>query len=146
MAGVLGGWVADHRRRLALFAISCVGSGALAALVFTTRMSPWATVALAFGAASLARISSTVTPTLLLEQAGRSRATTTRLSAVSVQLGGFGGPALGGLMLTLGGFPRVGLFYLGVAILASVVIRFKIRNSAEYLMPMARRQDTTATK
>jgi predicted MFS family arabinose efflux permease len=144
VAGFLGGQVAEHPRRLALFALSCVGSGVLTALVFTTHVSPWATVALACGAASLARISSTVTPTLLLEQAGGSRATTTGLSAVSVQLGGFGGPALGGLMLALGGFPRVGVFYLGVAILAALVIRLKVRNSAAFLAQMPRCEGTTA--
>ena len=109
----LGGRVADHHRRLALFALSCWGSGLLAALVFMAQVSPWVTVALAFGAAALARISSAVTPTLLLELADNSRTTATGLFTVSNQLGVFGGASLGGLMLALGGFPRVGLFCLG---------------------------------
>ena len=54
VGGWLGGWVADHRCRLAWSALSCVGSGLLAALSFTTRISPWATVALTCGAAALA--------------------------------------------------------------------------------------------
>lgn len=133
VGGFLGARVADHRRRLALFAMSCWGSGLLAPLVFTAQVSPWATVALTFGAAALARISSAVTPTLLLELAGGSRTTATGFFAMSNQIGGFGGPAIGGLMLALGGFPLVGLFCLGVSVMAAVVIRLKVRDSAAFL-------------
>jgi DHA1 family inner membrane transport protein len=146
VGGFLGGQVADHRRRLAWFALSCWGSGLLAALVFTAPVSPWTTVALAFGAAALARISSAVTPTLLLELAGGSRATATGLFAVSNQMGAFGGPAMGGLTLALGGFPWVGLFCLGVAVLAAMVIHLKVRDSAAFLAQLAQRQGTTATE
>jgi DHA1 family inner membrane transport protein len=146
VGGFLGGRVADHRRRVAWFALSCWGSGLLAVLVFTAQVSPWATVALACGAAALARISSAVTPTLLLELAGGSRTTATGLFAVSNQLGAFGGPAIGGLMLALGGFPRVGLFCLGVSVFAAVVIHLKVRDSAAFLAQLALRQGTTATE
>ena len=106
VGGFLGGRVADHRYRLLFCALSCVGSGLPAALVFTAEVSPWTLVALACGAASLARISSVVVPTVLLELAGGSRTTATGLFALSNQLGVFGGTSLGGLMLALGG--RVG--------------------------------------
>jgi DHA1 family inner membrane transport protein len=139
VGGFLGGRVADHRRRVAWFAMSCWGSGLLAALVFMAQASPWATVALAFGATALARISFAVTPTLLLERAGGSRTTATGVFAVSNQLGIFGGASLGGLMLALGGFPWVGLFCLGVSILAAVVIQLKVRDSAAFLAQMALR-------
>jgi len=142
----LGGRVADHHRRLALFALSCWGSGLLAALVFTAQVSPWVTVALAFGAAALARISSAVTPTLLLELADNSRTTATGLFTVSNQLGVFGGASLGGLMLALGGFPRVGLFCLGVSVIAAMVIQLKVRDSAAFLAQIALRKGTTATE
>jgi len=146
VGGWLGGRVADHRQRLAWYALSCVGSGVLAALAFTTRVSPWATAVLACGAAALAGPSLTVTPALLLEVAGNSRTTATGLFAVSNQVGAFGGPALGGVLLTLGGFPLVGLCCLGVSVLAAVVIRRKVRDSAVILAQMARRQGTTATE
>lgn len=142
----LGGRVADHHRRLALFALSCWGSGLLAVLVFTAQVSPWVTVALAFGAAALARISSAVTPTLLLELAGNSRTTATGLFTLSNQLGVFGGASLGGLMLALGGFPRVGLFCLGASVIAAVVIQLKVRDSAAFLAQLALRKGTTATE
>ena len=50
VGGFLGGRAADHPRRVAWFALSCLGGGLLAALVFVTYVSPWTTVALACGA------------------------------------------------------------------------------------------------
>ena len=146
VGGWLGGRVADHRRRLAWYGLSCVGSGLLAALVFTTRVSPWVTAALACGAAVLTSPSLTVTPTLLMELAGSSRTTATGLFAVSNQMGAFGGPSLGRALLALGGFSLVGLFYLGVSVLAAAMIRLKVRDPAEFLEHYARRKGTTATE
>lgn len=146
VGALLGGRIADHRRRLAWFTMACGGSGLLAALVFMAQVSPWATVALACGAAGLARISSAVTPTLLLELAGNSRTTATGLFAMSNQIGAFGGSALGGLMLALGGFPQVGLFCLGASVIAAVVIRLRVRDSAAFLAQLALRKGTIATE
>jgi len=146
VGGWLGGRVADHRHRLAWYALACVGSGVLAALVFTTQVSPWATAVLAGGAAALGGPSLTVTPALLMDVAGNSRTTATGLFAMSNQVGAFGGPALGGVLLTLGGFPLVGLFCLGVSVLAAVVIRRKVRDAAAFLAQVARRQGATATE
>ena len=101
---------------------------------------------MACGAAALASPSLTVTPMLLMEVAGSSRTTATGLFAVSNQLGAFGGPALGGVLLALGGFPLVGLLCLGVSVLAAVVIRLKVRDSAEFLAQDIRRKGTTATE
>jgi len=135
--GFIGGRVADHRRRLVLFAIASLTGGLLAALVFIVPVSPWATVALAFGAGSLASVTQAVTPTLLMELAGGTRATATGLFAVSNQLGYFGGMSLGGLMLTLGGFPMVGFFCLGVSVVGVAVLMLKVRDSAEALERIA---------
>ena len=140
---ILGGRVADHRHRLTWFGLACPGSGVLAAVAFTVRGSPWAIAALAGGAAGLARISSVVTPTVLLEQAGGSRTTATGMFAVSNQLGAFGGASLGGLMLALGGFPLLGLFCLGMAVIAAVVIRLKVRDWPASPEQLPRRQGHT---
>jgi predicted MFS family arabinose efflux permease len=94
----------------------------------------------------LARISSGVTLILLLEWAGRSRSTATGLFAVSNQMGVCGGAALGGLMLALGGFSSVGLFCLGVSVIAAVVLHLKVRDSAAFLGPMALRAGTLAAE
>ena len=63
---------------------------------------------------------------------------------MSNQIGAFGGPAIGGLMLALGGFPRVGLFCLGASVIAAVVIRLKVRDSAAFLEQLALREGATA--
>jgi predicted MFS family arabinose efflux permease len=146
VGSILGGRVADNPRRVAWLALSCWGSGLLAALVFMAPVSPWVTVALACGAAALARISSAVTPTWLLELAGHARTTATGLFTLSNQLGVLGGASLGGLMLAWGGFRWVGVFCLGVSVIAAVVIQRKVRDSAAWLAPMARRKGTTAAE
>jgi predicted MFS family arabinose efflux permease len=144
VAGVLGGRVADHRHRLVWFILSCWGGGLLAVLVFITSVSPWATAALAGGVAGLARISSAVVPTMLLELVGSSRATATGLFAVSNQIGALGGAAVGGLMLALGGFPWVGLFCLSVSVMAAAVLQLKVRDSAAFLAQLSLRDGPAA--
>ena len=49
-------------------------------------------------------------------------------------------------MLALGGFPRVGLFCLGVSVIAAMVIRLKVRDSAAFLEQLALRKGATATE
>ena len=141
--GFLGGRVSGHPRRLAWFALSCVGGGLLAALTFIAPVSPWAVVTLAAGATALVRISTTVTPMVLMEWAGSSRTTATGLFAVSNQLGVFGGPAAGGLALALGGFAVVGWLWLGMGAVAAVAVYLKVQDSPAFLSQMARRQENT---
>ncbi len=74
-----------------------------------------------------------VTSVLLIELAGRSRATALGMFAVSNQAGTVVGTSLGGLMLALGGFPLVGVFCLGAAVIAAVVVRMKVRESAGFI-------------
>jgi hypothetical protein len=67
--------------RVAMVALAFVGGGVGAALVFTTGISPWVTVMLAFGVGGLLLLSWPVTAVLLTELAGQSRATATGLFA-----------------------------------------------------------------
>ena len=113
--------------------------------MFTARVSPWAAAALACGAAGLSRVAMVLTPLLVLERAGGSRTTATGLFAVSNQLGAFGGASVGGLMLALGGFPLVGGFCLGVAVVAAGLIQLTVRESATFLAQTALRQGPTVT-
>jgi predicted MFS family arabinose efflux permease len=83
---------------------------------------------------------------LLMERAGNSRTTATGLFAVSNQIGAFGGPSLGGALLALGGFPLVGLFCLRISVLAAVVIRLEVRDSAAFLAQVALPKGITATE
>lgn len=138
--GFIGGRLAGHRRRLDWLVPAYLVGGLLAVLVFTTTVSPWIIVVLAFGAGSMTTISTTVLPTLLMELAGSSRTTATGMFAVSNQVGVFGGASIGGAMLALGGFPMVGFFCLGAAILAAIVLRLKVRDSAEFLERIALRE------
>jgi hypothetical protein len=49
-------------------------------------------------------------------------------------------------MLALGGFSLVGLFCLGVSVIAAVVIQLKVRDSAAFLAQLALRKGTIATE
>jgi predicted MFS family arabinose efflux permease len=134
---LVGGRVAGQAHRLVVVTVAFVGGGLGAALVFTTAISPWATVVLACGVAGLLLLSWPVTAVLLMELAGQSRATATGLGAVSNQLGAVGGASLGGLMLSLGSFPVVGLFCLVTAVIAAAVVRYKVQQAAESCQPGA---------
>ena len=134
---LVGGRVADQAYRMAVVAIAFIGGGLCAALVFTTDISPWVTVMLAFGVASLLPLSWPVSAVLLTELAGQSRATATGLFAVSNQFGAVGGASLGGVMLALGSFPLVGMFCLVTAALAAGVIRGKVHRAVESPIPLS---------
>ena len=113
-------------------------------MVFTVGVSPWTLVALACGAACLARLSSAVVATVLLELAGGSRTTATGLFALSNQVGVCGGSSLGGLMLALGGFPLVGLLCGVAAVLAVLVLGLTVRASVVCRAPRALQEGVTA--
>jgi MFS transporter, DHA1 family, inner membrane transport protein len=134
--GLLGGRVAGQAYRLDAVAGAFVGGGLGAVLVFTTAISPWATVMVAFGVAGLLLLSWPVTAVLLTEHAGPSCATATGLFAVSNQLGAVGGASLGGVLLALGSFPLVSLLCLGTATTAAVVIHTKVQTAAEGRRPL----------
>lgn len=120
---LLGGRIAGQASRLAVIAIALIGGGLGAVLVFTTGFSPWATVALACGVACALSLSWPIIAVLVTDMAGQSQATATGFLAVSNQLGAVGGASLGGVMLSLGHFPLVGLFCLATAGIAAGVIR-----------------------
>jgi hypothetical protein len=43
------------------------------------------------------------------------------------------GGGIAGLVLAMGGFPMVGYFFLGVSVISAIVVRLKVRDSAEFL-------------
>lgn len=138
--GFIGGLVSAHRRRLTWVALSFLFSGLLAAMVFGVTVSPWLTAALAFGVGSTATISRSILPALVMELAGKSRGTATGLFALSNQVGVFFGASIGGAMLAMGGFPMVGFFCLGAAVLGAVVVQVRVRDSEEFLRTVALRE------
>jgi predicted MFS family arabinose efflux permease len=131
---LIGGRVAGHRHRLTLISISFLVGTLVASLVFATHISAWITVGLSFSTVGLMIVSSPVAALLLTELAGQSRATATGMFVVSNQLGVVGGASIGGLMLSLGGFPMVGMFCSVAAATAAVVVRYKVRESDEFIL------------
>ena len=134
--GWLGGRVAGQAYRVDAVAGAFVGGGLGAVLVFTTALSPWATVGVAFSVASLLLLSWPVTAALLTEHAGPSCATATSLLTVSNQVGAVGGATLGGGVLALGSFPLVSLLCLGAATAAAVVLHTKVPPAAAGPRPL----------
>jgi predicted MFS family arabinose efflux permease len=124
---IMGGRVASHENRLAVISISFLIGGLVALLVFTTHISPWITAGLSFVTICLLLITSPVTALLLTEWAGESRATAAGMFSVSNQLGIVGGASIGGLMLSLGSFPLVGMFFSATAATAAALVRYKVR-------------------
>jgi DHA1 family inner membrane transport protein len=138
MAGsLLGGRIAGHPRRLRVLAVSLLGSGMIAGVSFIVSTSAWIIVASASMVSILASIGAPVLMTLMTELAGRSRATGIGMFGASNQLGGVGGVLLGGVALSLGGFALIGLLCLGAATVAAAVVRWQVRDSAEFRQRMA---------
>jgi predicted MFS family arabinose efflux permease len=124
---LLGGRVATHPERFLFVFLALIAGAGLGSLVFTFHISLWITVLLAFGVTTLLTLAWPLTAVLLTDMAGSSRSTATGLFAVSNQLGMLGGASLGGVMLSIGGFPMIGLFCGAVGSAAAGVFRFQVR-------------------
>jgi DHA1 family chloramphenicol resistance protein-like MFS transporter len=135
VGSLIGGRVAGHRRRLVLATTALFVGGVTGGMAFIVTATPWGTILLACASVLLLTIFEPVTWTLTAEFAGESRATANGLLATSNQLGVIGGASAGGLVLALGGFSLVGVFCLGAATAAAVVvIGLKMRGAQEFRM------------
>jgi predicted MFS family arabinose efflux permease len=119
---LLGGYVAGRKRRLNWAAFVLLLGGLSIGVAFSTGLRPWMAIMLCSAGALLLTVFEPVTWVLTAELAGESRATANGLLATSNQLGFIGGASVGGLMLSVGGYPLVGCFFLGAAIAAAVVV------------------------
>ena len=119
---LLGGYVAGRKRRLSWAAFVLLLGGLSIGLAFSTGLRPWMAIMLCSAGALLLTTFEPVTWVLTAELAGESRATANGLLATSNQLGFIGGASVGGLMLSVGGYPLLGFFFLGAAIAAAVVV------------------------
>lgn len=129
---LVGGSVAGRARRRAIVATVLVGGGLFVGLAFSAGLPPWPVVVVSFVALGAFSITLTVLAAMIIELAGRSRATAIGLFAAGNQLGGVVGTSVGGLMLSLGGFPLLGFLCLGLAVLAGLVMGVKVRDSPEF--------------
>ena len=126
---LVGGRVANRSDRASVLAYTFLGGGLAAALAFMSPFSPWLTVILAFAVSGLLLLSWPVAAVMLTDLAGDSRATATGLFAVSNQMGVLGGASLGGVMLSFGQFPLVGIFCLVMATLAAGIMQYQVRKA-----------------
>ena len=136
MAGSMaGGFVAGRPKRLALTSVISVGCGLGTGVVFSFVLSQWTTVGIAVAATTFLAVPLPILMTLMMELAGRSKATATGMFDASNQAGGVGGSSLGGLALSLGGFPLVGALCMGAAVVGAAgaaLIHVRVRDSAEF--------------
>jgi DHA1 family chloramphenicol resistance protein-like MFS transporter len=122
LGSLLGGYIAPRRDRLTWAAFALLLGGGCVSVALTVGLSPWTAIILCCASALLLTVFEPVTWALAAEFSGEARATANGLLATSNQLGIVGGASVGGLVLALGGFPLVGIFCLGAAALASVVV------------------------
>ena len=122
-----GGFIAGRARRLDWLIVVSLFGGLLTGLLFTLDASAWIVVAMAFVVSVLVSVSMPVQMTLMMHLAGTSRGTAGGMFSTSNQLGGVVGASAGGLMLSLGGFPAVGLLFLAATALSASVVGLRMR-------------------
>ena len=127
-----GGFIAGRARRLDWLVTISLAGGVAAGLVFALGASAWIVVAMAFVASMLVSVSMPVQLTLIMQLAGRSRGTAGGMLSTSNQFGSLVGASAGGLMLSLGGYPAVGLLCLVATVLSASVLGLIMRRSPEF--------------
>ena len=127
-----GGFIAGRVRRLDWLAAISLAGGVVAGLLFASGASAWIVVAMAFVASVLVSVSMPVLTTLIMHLAGESRGTAGGMFTTSAQAGGVIGSSAGGLMLSLGGFPAVGLLCLAATVLSGSVVVLRMRRSPAF--------------
>ena len=127
-----GGFIAGRARRLDWLAAISLSGGVVAGLLFALGASAWIVVAMAFVASLLVSVSMPVLMTLIMHLAGQSRGTAGGMFSTSNQFGGVVGASAGGLLLSLGGFPAVGLLCLVATVLSASVLGLIMRRSPAF--------------
>jgi len=127
-----GGFIAGRARRLDWLAAISLAGGVVVGLLFALAASAWIVVAMAFAASVLVSVSMPVLLTLIMHLAGQSRGTASGMLSTSNQFGSFVGASAGGLMLSLGGYPAVGLLCLVATVLSAYVVGLIMRRSPAF--------------
>lgn len=140
LGGFFGGRVAEGPNRMRWVFLSMLSGGTFIGLVFNLDITVWSTVGIAFGGAFMFIVSGPFIAILMAEMGGGSRATATGFLAMSNQLGGLAGASIGGLMLSLGGFSFVGIFFASMGAASVVVLLPKVRELAQPRGRMATRK------
>ncbi|MEC9272401.1 MAG: MFS transporter [Chloroflexota bacterium] len=127
-----GGFIAGRARSLEWLAAISLTSGAVTGLFFVLDAHAWIVVAVAFVASVFVSVSMPVLTTLIMHLAGDSRGTAGGMFTTSAQAGGVIGSSAGGLMLSLGGYPAVGVLYLVATVLSASVVGLIMRRSPAF--------------
>jgi len=125
----IGGVITGRARRLEWLAVICLAGGAATGLLFALDAHAWIVVAVAFAASVLVSVSVPVLTTLIMHLAGQSRGTAGGMFDTSGRAGGVVGASAGGLMLSVGGFPAVGLLCLVATVVSASVVGLLMRRS-----------------
>jgi len=128
----VGGLIAGRDRRLEWLAAISLTGGAVTGLFFVLEVSTWILVAVAFVASVMVSVSMPVLTTLIMHIAGQSRGTAGGMFTASAQAGGVIGSSAGGLMLSLGSYPAVGVLFLVASVLSASVVGLIIRRSPAF--------------
>ena len=115
-------------------ALISLASGVVTGLLFALDIYAWIAVAVALVASVMLWVSMPVLTTLIMQLAGQSRGTAGGMFTTSAQTGGVVGASAGGLMLSLGGYPAVGLLFLVASLLSASVVGFILRRLPEVRM------------
>ena len=128
----IGGAVSGRPHRLRATMFCFLVGGIASVILFSTGISEWLVIILAFGVACFFSVCWPILTTRLTELAETSTATALGFWATSNQLGAIGGSAIGGLALALGGFSMVGVACLIAAVLATTILVLKVPESQEF--------------
>ena len=128
----LGSVVATRTSRSTITLVCFLSQGIAAFVLFYAEISIWLVVGLALITGCCFSITWPVLVSRITETAKSSTATALGISAAGNQLGALGGSAIGGLVLALGGFSMIGIVSLISAIVASLVLKVKVKETAEF--------------
>jgi len=129
VGSVGGGLIAGRSYGLLGVAIAGLGGGLGVGAIFALGAPIWVVIAASLVASVLLTVSMPVLMILMLELAGKSRATASGMFGASNQLGRVFGASTGGVMLTIGDFAAVGIFCLVASALSAVMVRVKLQKS-----------------
>ena len=128
----LGSVVATRASRITITMVCFLSQGIAAFVLFYLEISIWLVVGLALIIACCFSITWPVLVSRITETTKSSTATALGISAAGNQLGALGGSAIGGLMLALGGFSMIGIASLVSVMIASLVLKVKVKETAEF--------------
>ena len=132
-----GGFIAGRARAFGWLGAISLSGGLVSGLLFALEADAWLVVTMAFFASVLVSVAMPAMTTLVMHLAGESRGTAVGMFSASNQIGGVVGASAGGLMLSLGGFPALGLLYLFATALFVSIVWFVMRRSPAFQLKVS---------